>query len=77
MYEAVAGETVLPLVVVIDPAKRVQSDSRLATDNAMSWLVNANQWESMADLRSYFWTGPQSALASDTFWCQNSRALSR
>lgn len=49
-YEAVAGQTVLPLVVLIDPAKRVGGGSRLATDNAMSWLVEASQWEPVARL---------------------------
>ena len=49
-YEAVAGDVVLPLVVLIDPAKRVRGESRLAMDNAMSWLVEADQWEPMARL---------------------------
>lgn len=49
-YEAVAGDTVLKLVVLIDPARRVPGESRLATDNAMSWLVPAEQWEAMAKL---------------------------
>ncbi len=49
-YEAVAGQNVLPLVVLIDPAKRVGGGSRLATDNAMSWLVEASQWEPVARL---------------------------
>ena len=47
-YEAVAGDTVLPLVVLIDPAQRVPGTSRLAMDNAMSWLVKEDQWEPMA-----------------------------
>ncbi len=49
-YEAVAGDTVLPLVVLIDPARRVAGESRLATDNAMSWLVTADQWPEVADV---------------------------
>jgi len=49
-YEAVVGDSVLPLVVLIDPAKRVSGPTRLATDNAMSWLVGADQWTSVADV---------------------------
>ena len=49
-YEAVAGDVVLPLVVLIDPDKRVHGESRLAMDNAMSWLVTADQWEHVAEL---------------------------
>jgi hypothetical protein len=49
-YEAVAGDVVLSLVVLIDPDKRVRGESRLAMDNAMSWLVTADQWERVADL---------------------------
>jgi hypothetical protein len=49
-YEAVAGDTVLPLVVLIDPARHVPGPSRLAMDNAMSWLVDADQWQDVARL---------------------------
>ncbi len=49
-YEAVCGETVLPLAVVIGPARRVVGPSRLATDHAMSWLTPAAQHEPLAAL---------------------------
>ena len=49
-YEVVVGETRLPLVVVIDPARRVPGESRLATDNAMSWLEKPEQFEGLADV---------------------------
>lgn len=49
-YEASAGGEKLPLVVLIDPARRVPGESRLAVDNAMSWLVKPEQFEPMADL---------------------------
>ncbi|NUQ01543.1 MAG: cellulase family glycosylhydrolase, partial [Armatimonadetes bacterium] len=49
-YEVVAGETRLPVVVLVDPARRVPGDSRLATDNAMSWLVKPEQHAAMARL---------------------------
>ncbi len=49
-YDAVAGEATLPLVVILDPAKRVSGESRLATDTAMSWLVPPEQFEPMAEL---------------------------
>ncbi len=47
-YEAVAGDQVLPLVVLIDPDRRVRGPSRLAMDNAMSWLVGEDQWDPVA-----------------------------
>ena len=37
-------------MVLIAPEKRVTGDSRLATDNAMSWLVKPEQFEDMARL---------------------------
>lgn len=49
-YEAVAGDAKLPLVVVIDPAKRVPGESRLASDNAMSWLVKPEYFAGVAEL---------------------------
>lgn len=49
-YEAVCGETVLPLAVVLDPARRVVGPSRLATDHAMSWLAPPSQHEPLAAL---------------------------
>lgn len=49
-YEVVAGETVLPLAVIIDPARRVPGESRLASDNAMSWLVPESQFVPLARL---------------------------
>lgn len=49
-YEAAVGASVLPLVVVVDPSTRVPGESRLATDNAMSWLVNPDQFPDVAEL---------------------------
>ena len=49
-YEAVAGESLLPLAVLVDPAKRVPGESRLATDSAMSWLVKGEQFENVAEV---------------------------
>ncbi len=49
-YEVAAGGEKLPLAVMVDPAKRVPGDSRLATDNAMSWLVKPEHFEPLADV---------------------------
>ncbi|MBI2299700.1 MAG: hypothetical protein HYU66_12290 [Armatimonadetes bacterium] len=49
-YEAAAGERRLPFVVVVDPARRVPGESRLATDNAMSWLAKPEHFAGLAEL---------------------------
>lgn len=47
-YEIVGDGVSQPIVVVVDPASRTGSNSRLATDNGISWLVKPDQWELMA-----------------------------
>ena len=49
-FEAAAGESVLPLVVVIAPEKRVTGGTRLSVDTAMFILVARRQLGDMARL---------------------------
>lgn len=49
-YEAISGDTRLPFVVLIDPARRVKGDSKAVADNAMSWLVSPADFTDMARL---------------------------
>ncbi len=49
-YEAISGDAKLPIVVLIDPAKRVKGDSAAAVDNAMSWLVPEEDFNNMANI---------------------------
>jgi hypothetical protein len=49
-YDAVIDQVKLPLVVVVDPSKRVMVESHLATDNAMSWLVKPEQFDDVASM---------------------------
>ncbi|MCC7491366.1 MAG: hypothetical protein IT204_03420 [Fimbriimonadaceae bacterium] len=49
-YEAVAEGAVLPLVVLIDPTRRVPGASRLATDHAGAWLVDRAHYADLARL---------------------------
>ncbi len=49
-YEATLGDAMLPLAVLIAPEKRVVGPGRLATDNAMAWLVKPETFEDTARL---------------------------
>lgn len=49
-YEAISEDAKLPIVVLIDPSKRVKGDSAVAVDNAMSWLVPEADFYSIAGI---------------------------